>query len=189
MNPPITHVLLDMDGVLADFFTPALEKLNRKFPSRRLSTTEYVKQREFAMDKMFGITQSQFWTTIEDDNFWEDLKPMTHAQALLDFLTVRSVPYYIASSPSYHPTCVTSKVKWLKKHFGINMSQAMFGSAKYLMAKPNALLIDDLPKNVDKFILAGGQAVCVPSNWNTEPFDVHQLLNPIENILCKKELH
>jgi hypothetical protein len=63
---------------------------------------------------------------------------------------------------------------------GIKMTDCMFGSAKHLMAKPDVLLIDDLQKNVDKFIDAGGQAVCVPSNWNTLDLNFSHIWSKIE---------
>jgi hypothetical protein len=37
---------------------------------------------------------------------------------------------------------------------------------KYLFARPDALLIDDNPTNIDTFIQNGGQGLLVPRPWN-----------------------
>lgn len=177
----ITHVLLDMDGVLADFFSLALARLNARYPQSHISPKEYVIQHaNFNMAEVFGITATQFWDTIEGNFFWSDLARMRHALELIDKLKTLDIPFTIASSPSYHPSCIPEKISWLKQMLGIKMTECMFGSAKHLMAKPDVLLIDDLQKNVDKFIAAGGQAVCVPSNWNTLDLDFNTIWNKIE---------
>ena len=38
---------------------------------------------------------------------------------------------------------------------------------KYLLTAPGNVLIDDYTKNVNEFRGSGGEAVLVPSNWNT----------------------
>lgn len=176
-----TQILLDMDGVLADFFTSALKALNANSKRDPITPQQYVEKQEFAMDKVFNITASKFWQTIETNDFWQNLKPMEHADNLLSYLRMFKIPIVIASSPSFHSTCIPSKVAWLYHYYGIRVTDCMFGSKKYLMAKPGTLLIDDSQKNIDNFIHHEGQAVCIPSNWNTHNLtfaDIQSKISP-----------
>lgn len=56
----------------------------------------------------------------------------------------------------------------------------MLGSKKWLLAKPDHLLIDDLDKNVHQFILHGGNATLVPSDWNTFDLTFDKVWNKIK---------
>ena len=42
----------------------------------------------------------------------------------------------------------------------------MIGTQKYLLAKPDVVLIDDQHKNIDLFREHGGQAILFPQPWN-----------------------
>jgi len=179
----LTHILLDMDGVLSDFFSAALFRLN-EYTGRQLSHRNYVKYYgEFAMEVPFEMSPNAFWTVIDNENFWRDMHVTPWAHMLMDCLKDLRVPIYIATSPSAKAHCIVEKKAWLQTHFKIRTSQCMFGSAKHLMAKPGALLIDDYPKNVEAFRTAGGDAVCVPSNWNTLNLDFKQIWRPIQTHL------
>ena len=162
----ITHVLLDMDGVLADFFGAAIPKLNAR--TGKDFTVETYPKGLYAMEEAYGITARDFWGIIDTPGFWFDMQPMPHARGLLDFLIgEHGFEVFISSSPSMSAHCVHEKRKWLDRHLKFPASKCMFGSAKHLMAKPGALLIDDLRSNCDRFVVHGGRAACVPSNWNT----------------------
>lgn len=178
-----THILLDMDGVLADFFTPALARCNNASLTT-ISATEYVESGfGFDMAKVFCITPKKFWQAIDWDAFWSNLVPFRHAGQLIDALYETGLPVYISSSPSQGRDCVPDKIEWLRRYLSVPMTACMFGSAKHLMARPGALLIDDYAKNCDAFIEAGGDAVCVPSNWNTLDLTFADVWAPISEKL------
>lgn len=161
------NILLDLDGVLSDFFSEALNRLNQNFVLHMLPK-DYCKLQTFNMAEVWKITQKQFWTTLEkDDDFWCTLKPFPWATKLVDFLSTKG-EITICTSPSHHPVCAKQKIEWVMYYLGLNSSNLMIGGRKYLMARPDCVLIDDYPKNVETFKQVGGQAILVPSNWNTE---------------------
>lgn len=167
----ITNILCDLDGVLSDFFSLALEKLNETIeePIAPMSVQSYCHIAKFDMAEVFGITQTEFWETIQKgDKFWSHLKPFPWAQDLLAFLETIA-PVTICTSPSLNHVCAMQKTQWCEKHLGLKNTSLMIGSRKYLMARESNLLIDDYDKNVKAFTDAGGRAIQVPSNWNTFP--------------------
>lgn len=166
---PIKNILLDLDGTLSDFFTDALWNLNKKFrPDNNLTAEEYRKAPTFNMAEKFGISQGEFWKTLESNQyFWCNMTPFRWAKQLYDLLS-QFAPVTILSSPSLNPRCIPDKLEWLNKHLRIKSDQCIFGGRKHLLARPDSLLIDDYPKNTESFIQAGGKAVLIPSSWNTE---------------------
>lgn len=179
----LTHILLDMDGVLANFFSPVLEALNQRW-NGALTEEQYVQHyKTFDMAQVFDLAPHEFWMTFDGPGFWSNLPLMQNAVELHKRLKELDVPIYVTSSPSMSSTCIYEKTFWLRSHFGIPLTKCMFGSAKHLMAKPGALLIDDFPVNVTRFIHAGGSAALVPSNWNTTNLTFEQIWAPIQTAL------
>lgn len=56
---------------------------------------------------------------------------------------------------------------------------AITGKKKYLLAREDALLIDDSKPNCDSFIGNGGSAALVPSDWNTLDLSYNMVWNKI----------
>lgn len=167
----IQNILCDLDGVLADFLSLALERIERERdePVPPLTPESYHHLGNFDIAEVYGISAGEFWMTIEKgDKFWCNLKPFPWAAQLLAYLQ-SIAPVTICTSPSLHPICASQKVEWCMRHLGLKSSDMMIGGRKHLMAKPGNVLIDDLPKNIDAFSKAGGHGILVPSNWNTHP--------------------
>lgn len=62
----------------------------------------------------------------------------------------------------------------------IGSDKVFLGSRKYLMAG-NGILIDDYYKNVENFKSAGGEAILIPSTWNTNGLTFERIKNTILN--------
>lgn len=179
----IKNLYLDLDGVLASFFEASLHKLNKKYrKDNPITISEYVDYGKFDMAALFGITNAEFWQCVEggDQYFWDGLSMFPWSKDLYDFLNLFA-PVTILSSPSDGSNCVWGKVQWLKKKIDSNIStgDCVFTKKKYLLANSESLLIDDLQKNCDEFIAAGGKAVCVPSTWNTKDLSYNDILERI----------
>jgi 5'(3')-deoxyribonucleotidase len=153
-------IFLDMDGVLCDFVSAAFSAHGVTF-----KPDEYPRG-EFACEKIIGCTSSEFWRRIDfaGEYFWENLEPYPWAKSLFEELQLID-EVIIATSPSRSPASYAGKRRWLR-HMGMHGVQSMFGSRKYLMAKPGRVLIDDGEHNVKPWIREGGQAVLVPQPWN-----------------------
>lgn len=74
----------------------------------------------------------------------------------------------IATSPTKDPECLAGKLEWIHRHMPQWMwRQYAITPRKYLLARPDSLLIDDHPGNIDQFEAHGGRGVLVPRPWNS----------------------
>jgi 5'-nucleotidase len=174
------NILLDMDGVLADFFSGALEALNRDF-NKKITIEKYaIEFGQWGTYDYYGITQEQFWESIHSTpDFWYNLKPMPWAKSLYDMLSeIGDVT--ILTTPSLDPSCAMQKLQWLDNYLSIKSDKVLMGARKYLLAG-NGILIDDYHKNIEKFEEAGGDGILIPSNWNTLDLTFEKIQNVILN--------
>ena len=175
------HFLLDMDGVLSDFLSGALKLFNREL-RRNITIEEYISVGGFDISKVYDISVSKFWHIIDNEkNFWLNLKPFDWSIDLLRFLKELG-EVTIVTSPSQDYKCVSQKLEWLDKYLRVKSNDVFLGSKKYLMAG-NGILIDDYHKNTEKFILNGGKAILIPSNWNTTDLSFEKVKQTILNNL------
>jgi len=172
---------VDCDGVLSDFTSYALDALNDKLRTK-ITLEQYAKTKEFSMYKVFNISPSLFWKTIEDADIWSNMDPFLWALDLIDYLDHYG-DITICTSPSRNPQCAAKKIIWIQKHLGLGINSIMIGSRKYLMAKDGNVLIDDWDKNTKEFTEHGGKAILVPSNWNTPDLSFNIVKESIESQL------
>lgn len=159
-------VLLDMDGVLVDFITPALalhsggrlESFYEQYPGQ-----PYIQ-------KVLGISDERFCADMDED-WWAGLEWMHDGKKILSILedAFGRERIMIASSPVERQGCVEGKRRWIRrnlpKHYH-GISGQMFGKKKWLMAHPTTLLVDDFDDQVDPFEQRGGLVLHVPRPWN-----------------------
>ena len=158
----IQHILLDMDGVLSDFVTAALQLHGR------IETLQNWPAGEWSMPKVLGLSRESFWSRIDEQGseFWRQLAPY----AWLDELTAlvgAQAPFTILTSPSRDPHCPTGKIQWLREHISPRFNAYLIGAQKHLCAQANHVLIDDSDHNVTTFREQGGQAILFPQIWNS----------------------
>lgn len=149
--------LLDCDGVLCDFVSGAIEV--HRIPNYK---HDDVKHWDFFQD--WGMSADEFYNWCRGYEFWFNLKPYDWARGLVEEIGLDN--FIISTAPTMDPTCVQAKLDWLYHHFKIPMTNVMVGSRKELMAKAGLTLIDDNPKNVEKFKEHGGNAILFPQPWN-----------------------
>lgn len=175
MHKPI---LLDMDGVLADFVGGAL----KAHGIERFNSLHWPPQWDMATE--LGISDDEFWAPIHDGGaeFWRQLEPLPWAQELWDGCAALG-SITISTSPSRDYESRKGKLDWLAQHFDANVG-CYFGRDKWLMAR-HGILIDDSDANVQRFCEKGGQAVLFPRPWNALAFLAR---NPLEHVFHQLRL-
>ena len=154
------HILLDLDGVVADFNSAAL----RAHGAEHLIGNQ--PEGVWEITDVLGISKSNFWWPIDTAEFWENLQPYPWARELVD--CVKSFgEFTVATSPGRSPEGHAGKVRWMRRFFGNSFKDYMIGKQKWLMAAPGNVLIDDSDDNVNKFAEHNGTAILFPQRWNS----------------------
>lgn len=154
----IKYILLDMDGVLAQF----AESANKLFPEPLSEITDWD------ICNQLGISEDAFWERIEaeGEDFWAKLPDYQWGPQLHATLSTIA-PVILSSSPSRCPKCCSGKRRWIIERFGPKYKNYMLGSQKWLLAKPDRVLIDDNENNISAFRKHGGEAILFPQTWNS----------------------
>jgi 5'(3')-deoxyribonucleotidase len=154
------NIFLDMDGVLADFHSAALEAHNA------LGLIDDWPAGQYGIAEVLGISNEEFWKKIEAiPNFWNNLEPLGDGLDLYTHLIAEGHDVYITTTPSLLPACSAAKIEWLNKYLAPNFRHYILTEHKYLLA-PNGVLIDDYDRNCLEFARAGGDSIIYPQPWN-----------------------
>ena len=149
-------IVLDLDGVLADFTGGACAVHGR--PHHIVTTWDWYKD--------WGHSDRDFWHPIEKMGFAfypVYVKPYPWLDELLTL--VKQFDWVLATANPLHPDLAASKVEWINKYIGKD-APVMMGNHKELLAKEGRLLIDDSDVNTNAFRGRGGMAVTFPQPWN-----------------------
>lgn len=159
-------ILLDVDGVLADFITAALLANNLPGSHDDVGSWNWFIPESVNDEAEKASMYRRFMRNCDEvPDFWFSLSPYWWAKPLLglckDFDEV-----IFSTAPSLSPKCSSQKIEWLRYHRMMGDTNAfMIGCHKHLMAG-HGVLIDDSDKNTEKFIEFGGQAILFPQRWN-----------------------
>lgn len=151
-------VLVDLDGVLADFRGGALAKHKHESEIDPASW-------EFWID--MGMTEDEFWWPLRGSRFWAKLPPLDDGIAMFRKIEKALPKKQIGFLTSaIMPGAADGKRQWIDEHLTGYGAHMLTGTEKHLMAAPMKILIDDSHKNTDAWEAFGGHAILVPRPWN-----------------------
>lgn len=149
----IPTLLLDMDGVQADFFGAwasyhgvksykDIPDAEGQFENFRVSSAEQVYK------------------------FFRNLKPLTGGEKLYNWILNNEIPFRICSAPlsgPYREASIKAKTDWLDEHRAGTSSAAIFTGRKFEHALgkdgDQRVLVDDYGPYIEKFEESGGITV------------------------------
>ena len=140
-------IYCDMDGVLTDFEKSIkdgfLNDWNKKHKTK-------IKD-GWAFSKKYNI--SKFWKNIEllGLEFWSNMSWMKDGKELWNYIKDKNIK--ILSSPSQDKKSKEGKLIWCDRELNL---KPILSNNKERYADKNSILIDDLPKNINKWVDAGG---------------------------------
>lgn len=160
----ILRILVDMDGVLADFERYA-------FSAHGVGPATMLKYREVGkwdIGAAGTMSHDYFWVVINTlgESFWESIPPMSWINELISDVG-QIAPWWVVSAPSQCHTSHSGKVKWLKQHIGPRFDKFLLTRYKEILAQPGVVLIDDREENIDKFVKYGGHGIIFPTIGNS----------------------
>ena len=170
-----TKIYLDLDDVLNAFTLHALNNVG--CPVEAFDFHKYKPEWGFDIIKaanalyhphFLELTRESFWSMIGRD-VWRDAPESTEFKWLLEQCEelVGRENICILTTPINDPECLAGKLEWIHAHCPKWLHrQYLMGPQKYLLAQPDALLIDDSDKNANEFANHGGQTILVPRPWN-----------------------
>jgi len=171
-------IFVDIDEVLADFTTPAVE-------IHRWTRNQLERERspgQWSIEKTMGLSTNEFWEPINalGTRFWIDIKPLPWFEELLAVLEglndQTESEWFLLSSPSVSPSAHLGKCIWIRNYFGTQFDRFFITPYKELFAQADRILIDDSEENLFKFERHGGKGVLFPSRGNAM---FHEAANPI----------
>ena len=160
------EVVLDLDGVLVDFASRVCAIHGKQLP-------EVWDKGEF-FHNYWDMTEEEFWKPLRGYQFWNSLDWTHDGKRILNIILGFTRDITICTSPSQDPFAAAGKVMWCQRELpGIPV---FVGSKKWMLAKPNRILIDDSTKNVKKYKESGGPVCLIPRPWNGREGSVARIL-------------
>lgn len=157
----IECILLDMDGVIANFIQAAIDATGVPLTHGQWSTWNA---------HWAHMEDNEFWERIaRRPSFWRDVKPYPWAKQLVEMCRAVA-PVVFCSTPVTDPKCASQKIEWLRLNgfMAQDGNDYIFTHNKGLCGHSSRLLIDDGTHNIDAFTAAGGKAILFPQPWNTD---------------------
>lgn len=168
------RVLLDLDGVLADFVGGAAKLFMKDV---RTATC-------YGLENCWKIDKSYFWSCLDYD-FWINLEPTQEADQIVK-MCVEAVgleSIAILSHPCLTKGCSDGKRDWVHRHFPRLFKRILLGGAKHFCASYNSFLVDDTDDQVKSFMDHGGRAFLFPRPWNSGRDRIQDSLEALQSTL------
>jgi 5'(3')-deoxyribonucleotidase len=137
------RLLLDVDGVLADFLTPSLEVL-------RTLTGKSFRTEDFPYWDLFRVVdpkwEAPFFRALGQPGVARSLEVYPGAQQGVARLHEMVDVYIVTTQLRGSPTWTHDREVWLQTHFSIPSHRVVHTSAKHLCT--GEVFVDDRPENV-----------------------------------------
>lgn len=154
------RIMLDMDGILADFTGGAFAAHGSRDLYEHGATA-------WDIVGLLNMTPEKFWAKCNED-FWATLPRTKEADAIV-LEAERAVGRSnvgLLSTPCLTPGCCEGKLTWIKTNYPEFARSFVFTPRKDLAASRSAVLVDDGDHVAESFCAGGGQAVVYPRPWN-----------------------
>lgn len=161
-------IFLDMDGVLSNFVNGILVGIYNLDEQEILDTWPAG---EWDVSKVIGKPWEEITQEVNDEgiDFWEGLEMYPDALPIYTLANALG-KVRLLTTPMDVKGCLEGKVMWAVINLGTHPDDVIFCKEKHLLARPDAILIDDKQKNIAEFEEAGGLTVTVPRPWNAMGF-------------------
>lgn len=177
------RILLDVDGVVADFTGGMMVAHNQPWPYSRV-----VGDAAWRIDEIWGLSKDEFWKPC-GYSFWRTLEKMPEADEIVD-ACVRHVGRQgvcFCTSPCQTKGSMDGKLDWLSDNYPGFPVLFTVGDPdappKQFCAGRDAILIDDCSRNVDNFVAWGGAGFLVARSWNRSHRRERHILEDLNDFL------
>jgi hypothetical protein len=156
------EIFCDGDGVLVECLKSSL-KLHGRYDLAADPT--YPQTYDWEIDT--GLSHKEFWSRIEMEGpqWWRDLPFTSFGERLIDVLNNTGLPWSVATKV-VGANCCHGKYDWAKRVLPANVPIHMT-TDKSRFSGLGKLLIDDSEENTIAWEKRGGDAILVPTTYNS----------------------
>ncbi len=178
----ITHLFLDMDGILTDFAAAAcrVHGILNPYPLAK-------HPHSYATWDHVGISAADFWKPLCSVGFWETLPRLKCADEYISSVKNSGRPWSILTKPyaADWENCVIGKRRWLMRNYSSLIADRMIAYGdKHDLAGRGRLLIDDCDDNCTAWGEAGGCTVSPDRPWNSSPLSDAACIEQLKGLLA-----
>lgn len=138
------RILVDVDGVIADFVGSAL-RVVEQLGGKAIGAHEV---REWDIENLLPSAKRQlFWDRVTAAGFCASLDAYPGSVEAISRLRRRHDVYFVTSDMATCPTWAHERRAWLKQHFDVHYRSIVHTHAKYLVS--GDALIDDKPEHIE----------------------------------------
>ena len=140
-------ILVDMDGVLANFQLECLTRWRQKYPKSPFIPLEEIKNHDLCKDyeslhEGYGELMKAIYY---QDDFYDNLPVINGALPVLDEMLDAGYEVFICTAPLRSAHCMTAKIQWMNHHFGNKWIDRMILTRDKTLICGD-ILIDDKPQ-------------------------------------------
>lgn len=163
--PKVTDCVLDLDGVLVDFYGGVCRVFGVEPWPYRCTPGNWDFYQSFPDPKETADVAphmgEEFYANLGWTADGEDILARCEKKWGRDHV-------WVCTSPWDTPGCREGKYRWLKKHLPFYAGRSFIGTPKHRLSRPDTVLIDDSEVNCRKFAAVpdGGKGVIYPRPWN-----------------------
>ena len=145
MKRKLKIILIDMDGVIANFDRGLVRVMKKELPE--IPITPYRNRTAFYFKDNFDKKDYKKIQEIERrPGFFKTLPIVPNAKEAISEISKRGHNVKICSSPLIHnPTCASDKYSWLEEKFGSYLAKQLIITKDKTLVKGD-ILIDDRPE-------------------------------------------
>lgn len=160
----MTTILLDCDGVLADFVSPALEIVHRLGGPKLLHDQLDAYDIGSVLDS--EEARDELWHTVSEPGFCASLKPYPGALPVVQELREIGTVVCVTSPMATSPTWAHERAEWLHDYFGFDRGQVISTSGKHYVA--GDVFADDAAQHLARWRdrWSDRRALLVDRPWN-----------------------
>lgn len=169
-------ILVDCDGVIADFVGSALKWVNDKLG------TSYTEADIKEYDLFAAIGQQSLWKDfhkmVSSGGFCKNIRPYQGAKRLIQDLNDYG-NVFVVTKPLHCPTWYYERTEWLNEHFGIPKNHVIFASEKRLIG--GSLLIEDSFDNCVEWSSENfGPVILIDKPYNRVDMGKHEFVRAMD---------
>lgn len=144
--PTKKRILIDMDGVIADWGDAYGRALDR-YGEAAKNIPRHQNQKTFNLNDGRTETEKQIIAAVMiEPNFYARLQPIPGAKQALKEMLRREHDVRIVTSPWVsNPTCASDKLNWIKQHYGSDWASRVIITTDKTLIRGD-FLIDDKPE-------------------------------------------